>query len=120
MGFQETFNDRAIPAMDRAFGVAVTLKHGAGVTASFTATWEKKVYQVLDSEGYATAVESRDFMFAKSAAVIGSSTVEPRAGDRVTISDNEVYEVLPLSKDIPAVEEMAGGYRWKVHTKRIA
>lgn len=121
MGFQDTFTERVTPAMDRAFGIEITLTHGIDQTEPFTAQWEKKLYQVADDEGFMTTSESRDFMFAKADCVVGSDSLTPRAGDTITVTENDVeakYEILPLAT-LPAVEEMAGGSRWRVHTKRV-
>lgn len=111
------------PMLEQGFGVQVRLQHGSQTTDEFTATWENKVYQVADSEGFLTSFESRDFTFAKADAAISSQAFEPRAGDLITLTENEsgaVYELLPVGTALPAVELMPGGYRYLVHTKRVA
>lgn len=121
MGFQKTFAERVTPAMDRAFGIEITLMHGIDQTEPFTAVWEKRVYQIADEEGFITSHESRDFMFPKSNAVVGSDAITPRAGDRIQVTENgteATYEILPIGT-LPAVEEMPGGTRWRVHAKRV-
>lgn len=110
------------PVLEQGFGVSVTLQRGGKTTEPFTATWEKKLYQVADSEGFITSFESRDFTFAIGDASINDAVFEPHAGDRIALSENAVdtqYELLPLGQ-LPAVELMPGGYLWKVHTKRVS
>lgn len=122
MGFQESFN-RVFTSgsADRAFGVSVTLTQGTGASESFNAQWEAQEFEIEDSDGYATKFHGRDFMFAKSDAVIASVEVRPRAGDRITLTENsetQVFEIMPIGQR-PAVEAMDGQYRWLVHTKRV-
>lgn len=122
MGFQSTFNDRVIPAGDRAFGIEITLAHGVDVTEAFTAQWDRRTYQIADEEGFITSHEVRDFTFAVADVTNGSDLITPRAGDRIALTENGravEYEILPLAT-MPAVELMDGGYRWKAHTKRVA
>lgn len=109
------------PVLNQGFGVSVTLQHGGETTNPFTATWESKVYQVADNEGFITVTESRDFTFAVGDASINGTAFEPRAGDRISISENSIdtqYELLPIGQ-LPAFELMPGNYRYKVHTKRV-
>lgn len=122
MGFQDTFETRVRAASDRAFGHDVTLTRAGNVSASFTATWEAQEYEVEDGEGFLTKFHSRDFMFDKAAPVLAGAAVKPRAGDVLTITENSEekrFEVLPIGSR-PAVGQMDGGYRWRVHTKRVA
>jgi hypothetical protein len=122
MGFQETFNERVMSAQNRAFGLETTLKHGVITTAAFTATWESREYEVIDNEGFATKLESRDWMFAVAAAVDANGTAfTPRAGDIVAATENGVaaeWEAMPIGT-LPACELTDGGYRYRVHTKRV-
>ncbi len=123
MTFQETFNDRVIPAGNRAFGVQVTLTQGAGTSDPFTAQWESIENQVVNDEGFLSKVVSRVFMFDRSDAVIGGVEVEPRRGDRLDVTEANGtavrFELLPEG-DMPAVELMAGGFRWLVRAKQVA
>jgi len=121
MGFQESFETRVRSAADRAFGVSATLSHGGSTTDSFTVEWEDQKYDVMDAEGFLTQVHSRDFMFAVTAANISSVAFEPRPGDVLAVTENGVakkFELLPVGS-MPAIQLMPGGYRWKVHTKRV-
>lgn len=118
MGFQETFNERVIPAAERAFGITVTLTQGPKTTAEFTALWREQTYNVADAEGFMTSFQVRDFEFAKSD--VSALAYDPRSGDRIAFTENEVaveYELAPVGS-LPAAQLMAGGYRWLVHTKR--
>lgn len=119
--FQNQFQTTAIPTLERVFGLPATLAQGNKQTAEFTVLWDAKVYSVIDSEGFGTEFQSRDFTFAKEALVLDGSVVRPRGGDRIILTENGqevIYEILPIGK-IPAIEEEPGGMRWKVHTKRI-
>lgn len=122
MGFQETFNERVMPASNRAFGMEVTLKHGAGETAAFTATWSNLQYEIVSNEGFSTLFVGRSWDFPATVATIGGTAFEPRAGDRICVTENGVaceFELLPVA-DQPAAELLPGGYRYRVRTKRVA
>lgn len=109
------------PVLEQGFGVSITIQRGGKTTEPFTATWEKKVYQVADSEGFLTSAESRDFTFAIGDVAFNGTSFEPHTGNLISLSENEIsvqYEVLPIGQ-LPAVELMPGGYRWLVHTKRV-
>lgn len=124
MNFQETFNARVIPAGDRAFGVpSVTLTQGFSTSDPFTAQWESIENQVVSDEGLLSKVVSRVFMFDKESLTFAGIIGEPRKGDRLNVSeangDVVVFEILPWG-DLPAIEVMAGGYRWLVRGKVVA
>lgn len=122
MGFQDTWQQRVSAAQDRAFGASVTLTRGTGTTESFTATWEDHRFDSRDEEGYVTSFSIRDFMFDKADVLLDSEVIAPREGDRINVTENgttKVYEALP-EFELPAVEEEPGGYRWRVHTKRVS
>ena len=123
MSFQETFNARVIPAGNRAFGVEVTLTQGAGTSEPFTAQWESIENQVVNDEGFLSKVISRVFMFDVGDAVISGAVVEPRRGDCLNVTEASgstvVFELLPEDQ-LPAVELMAGGYRWLVRAKQVS
>jgi hypothetical protein len=107
--------------LDQGFGVSVVLCRGGLESVPFTATWERVEYEISDQEGFLTKRTSRDFVFPTSKAVLGGQLVEPRAGDRLRLTEANAtveYELLPMGK-LPAAEAMAGGYRWKVHTKKV-
>lgn len=121
MGFQETWQQRVGAAQDRAFGVSVTLTRGTGTTDSFTATWEDHRFDSRDEEGFTSSYRLRDFMFAAADVILNGEVIKPREGDRINITENgtaQVYEALP-DFELPAVEQEPGGYRWRVHTKRV-
>lgn len=122
MSFQQTFNARVIPAADRAFGVEVTLMRGGRTSEAFTAVWELIENEVVTDENLLSKVVSRVFMFAVDGPTIDSETVEPRKGDRLSVTEADgsvvVFELLPEA-NLPAVELMAGGYRWRVRAKKV-
>lgn len=117
----QLWEDAGQPLCNEMYGVSVVLSHGIDQTEEFTAIWEQVTYDVADSEGFLTQYVSRDFTFAVADCVMGSDAIEPRAGDRITLTENEqecVFEILPIGST-PAVELMPNGLRWKVHTKQV-
>lgn len=107
--------------IEEGFGVSAVLRRGGLESAPFTATWERVEYEISDQEGFLTKRTSRDFVFPTAKALLGGQLVEPRAGDRLRLTEAGVtveYELLPMGK-LPAAEAMPGGYRWKVHTKKV-
>ena len=121
MGFQETFNERVMPAADRAFGISAILTRGGSSSDAFTAQWENQKFEIVSAEGHVIAYHSRMFMFDKADAVFDSTTVTPRVGDVLTITENgteKQFEIAP-PPDSQAVTEMDGNYRWRVHTKQV-
>lgn len=121
MGFQETWESRVTTPAERAFGVSARLWRGEEATEAFTAIWEKQAFAVMEAEGFATSGHLRAFQFEITAMKIGGQQIEPRKGDRVVITENETeakFEIAPMG-ELPAVELMPGGYRWKVRTKRV-
>lgn len=107
--------------LEQSFGVSVVLLRGGFESAPFMATWERVEYEISDQEGFLTKRTSRNFVFPTSSAVLSGQVVEPRSGDQLRLTEagtTATYELLPMG-NLPAVEEMAGGYRWKVHTKKV-
>lgn len=105
--------------LEQGFGVSVVLVRGGLESAPFTATWERVEYEISDQEGFLTKRTSRDFVFPM--AVLSGQVVEPRAGDRLRLTEGGAtvdYELVPMGK-LPAAERMPGGYRWKVRTKKV-
>jgi len=116
--FHQTFEARAQLAVERAFGVTVTLRRGSLTTDSFTATFDVQEYDSVEFEtGLNIKVISRDFYLPASSIVFGGSTVEPTAGMVIHEGDAE-YEICPIAGR-PAAELQPGGYRYLVHTKEI-
>ena len=108
--------------LEQSYGVSVVLVRGGLESAPFTATWEHIEYEVSDQNGFLTKRTSRDFVFPKPATVLGGELVEPRAGDRLRLTENGVkqeFELVPMDK-LPAAELLPGGYRWRVRTKKVA
>jgi len=120
--FQDLFHEKCTPVLDEQFGVPVTLTHGEWITDEFTATWQDLNYQITDDGDFVTTFQSRDFTFPITAATFLESQFEPRKGDRITMTENgvdAVYEIQPVG-NLPVKELLPGGYRWKVHTKRVS
>jgi hypothetical protein len=108
--------------LEQSFGVTVVLARGGLESAPFTATWENDTEEIGDHEGFLTKRQMRVFVFPASKALLGGDTVEPRAGDRLRLTEvgqAVEYEIAPLGT-LSAVEATAGGYRWMVRTRQVA
>jgi len=117
--FHETFENRVQPAIERAFGVTVTLRRGSLVTDSFTATFVEQDYDAIEHEtGIQVKVSMRDYFLPVSSVVLAGKEVEPTEG-MVVVDGSHEFEILPVPGK-PAVELQPGGYRYLVHTKRIS
>lgn len=117
--FESTFQDRVIPAAERAFGVTVTFTRGVNVSAAFTARRNDRLHVAIGAEyGIEIRITMRDFILQVASVVVDGETVEPRTGDRIT-EGTELFEIQPPDNNTPAVELRAGGYEWIVHTKRV-
>ncbi len=117
--FETSFNDRALLAGNRAFGVSVTFTRGAAKTASFTARRSGKEHAGLREDfGLEVKITMRDFWLSVASIVLDGRTVAPVIGDRIT-EGSEVFEIQPPDDNKKAVELLAGGYEYLVHTKRV-
>ena len=73
----------------------------------------------LDNGNVVLNIESRDYLFAAADLVLDGNTVTPLPGDRITESDGQVYEVLPIAGE-PAWR-YSDRYRTslRVHTRQV-
>lgn len=94
----------------------VTLRRGPQTTAGVTAVWQRPQAETLDSEGFATDLEVREWVIAKAAYVFAVTAATPQTGDRIEPS-GEAWQVLP-SDGKPAWRE--DGDDWVIQTKRVA
>lgn len=106
------------PMLDQSFGVSVVLRRGDSDSAAFTATWSKQEYRIEDEAGIGNSIESRDYVFKASLAVVDGVTIEPRDGDQI-VEGSAIYELMKMGER-KAAELLPGGYRYLVHTKRVA
>lgn len=60
----------------------------------------------------------REWMIKQTDYEVDGSEVTPQAGDRITDSNSDVWELM-LGGKLPALVPHAGGYAWVVRTKRI-
>lgn len=117
--FDEAFELFAAPMLDNHFGVTVVFYRGQMKSSPFVMVWNTHEYEVVDSDGFATVVRSRDGIAKVSDVVVNGQTIDPHQGDRIKeVETGDVYELMPIGKR-PAAEVMPGEYRWKMHTKRI-
>ena len=118
--FDSMFEESAAPMLDEVFGVSVVLQQGPLKSAAFTATFEDVDVNTLD-EGFPIEFELRVFVFAVADVVLGGEVEDPGEGDRLTFTENGVekaFDILPDGNQ-PAVRKLAGGFRWRVLTKKV-
>lgn len=118
----QLWEDAGAPLCDEIFGVSVVLRRAGCNSGPFTAIGENVDYQISDSEGFATSFTSRDYTFAVDDVELNGEVTEPRAGDHIAETINGTEQVFEIEKlgTLPAVNLLPGGFRWKVHTKRVA
>jgi hypothetical protein len=116
--FEQRFQARAVPMLNRTFGVTVTFIRGIYSSASITARRNDIEHKTIDGNGIPISITMRDFVLSVASVVIDGDTVEPRTGDRI-MEGTEVFEIQPPDENKQSVELQAGGYEWICHTKRI-
>lgn len=115
--FDSMFEAAAAPMLDAEFSESVVFVRGGQESSAFDCAFSLVTDEVFGDEGPATAAERRTWWPKKASVVLGSTAVEPRAGD-VLRSGSTQHEILP-DEGRPAVENHPGGARWVVRTKRI-
>lgn len=116
--YEQRFQARAVPMLNRTFGVSVTLIRGIYSSSAFTARRNDIEHKTIDGNGIPISITMRDFAVPVASAVIDGDTVEPRTGDRI-LEGSEVFEIQPPDENKLSVELQAGGYEWICHTKRV-
>lgn len=100
------------------FAESVSITRASQTTSSVAAIVAERKYDALDAAGMYTAVQSRDFDFVATAYQIDSAQVTPAVGDRITDSNSQVFEVLPMAGG-RHYEARSDGRIIRVHTKRV-
>ena len=95
---------------------------GQGAEVEVAATIGKTVFEIDDGSGAVERFESRDFLIAASALVLGGDTTLPQPGDKVTESADGktlVYEVMAPGKE--PCWRYSDPYRrtLRIHTKQV-
>lgn len=117
--FEQRYQARSIPKLNRSFGVLIRFQRGINLSAEFTARRSSRNYTAIGAEyGIEIKITMRDFVLPVASVVIDGDTLEPRTGDRITEGD-EVFEIQPIDQNKPSVELQSGGYEWLVHTKKV-
>ena len=117
--FDDIFELGAAQVFDYVHDASVQLQRGSDSSSAFDATWYGEEYQLLDHEtGLSIAVHRRTYVLKASLCVINAATVTPREGDRI-VDGTDTLVVLPIDGK-PAVENIPGGYRFKVRTDKLA
>jgi hypothetical protein len=116
--YEQRFQARAIPMLNRTFGVSVTFIRGIYSSAEITARRNDVEHKTIDGNGIPISITMRDFVLPVDSVVIDGDTVQPRTGDRI-MEGTEVFEIQPPDENKLSVELQAGGYEWICHTKRV-
>lgn len=116
--YEQRFQARAVPMLNRTFGVSVTFIRGIYSSAEITARRNDVEHKTIDGNGIPIRITMRDFVLPVTSVVIDGDTVEPRTGDRI-LEGTEVFEIQPPDENKLSVELQAGGYEWICHTKRV-
>ena len=116
--YEQRFQARAVPMLNRTFGVAVTFIRGIYSSAEITARRNDVEHKTIDGNGIPISITMRDFVLPVASVVIDGDTVEPRTGDRI-LEGTEVFEIQPPDENKLSVELQVGGYEWICHTKRV-
>ena len=116
--YEQRFQARAVPMLNRTFGVSVTFIRGIYSSAAITARRNDIEHKTIDGNGIPISITMRDFVLPVTSVVIDGDTVEPRTGDRI-MEGTEVFEIQPPDENKNSVELQAGGYEWICHTKRV-
>lgn len=116
--FEQRFQARAVPMLNRTFGVSITFIRGIYSSAAITARRNDIEHKTIDGNGIPVSITMRDFVLPVASVVIDGDTVEPRTGDRI-LEGTEVFEIQPPDENKKSVELQAGGYEWICHTKRV-
>ena len=117
--FGERFETIAMPMIETQFSVSVTFAVGTKSSDSFLAVGNDREYDSVELQtGLPIKLVMRDWLLPVSSLVVSGVTVTPRAGNRVIVGDEE-FEVVPVAGK-PAAELQEGGYRYLVHSQRVA
>lgn len=98
-------------------GRAVTYTRGQQ-SVSITVTPSEHLYEVTDQDGFATEVLSYDWTITASDLVLNSETIQPAAGDKITLG-SDVFVVTTMGSQ-PCFERLdANAILYLVHSKRV-
>jgi len=118
----QLWEDAGAPLHEELSGVLVTYIRGVNQIADVTAIADVIDYVVEGSDGFTTAMTLRDYTLRASQLVIGGEPITPRPGDRIVEEidgDSQTFALVPLGKR-PCCELQPGGFRWTVHTNKVA
>lgn len=118
----QLWEDAGAPLLAEWFGVSVTYCRRSEQTAAFTAMVLDGNYALADAQGATTVLTQRTYEIKDSDLVLNGAAIQPLKGDTIkeTIGGEErTFEIQPTAIH-PAVQELHGGLRWVVRTKRVA
>lgn len=116
--FDSMMADGASPMLDQQFGEAVSITRGPNTTSAVAASWSTQTEEVSTADDKHTKMVDRFWFVKKSAYLILATAVKPQNGDRLTVEDGRVWEVLPSGRT-PQVVSYGGGDYWKIATKQV-
>jgi hypothetical protein len=103
-------------------GVDITYRRGSD-TVAITATATLHEYQIVDQDGIATVVISRDYIVHAADLVLDGAEIAPRAGDQIVETIRSVattFEVMPLGERRECELVDQDGLLLLIHTKKVA
>lgn len=110
--FGNTFQERVIPAAERAFGVTITyLRRGDPVT--LTAFRDSSVFESSNAFGV-TQTKSKDFLISVANLVLRGAAISPEKGDMIE-ADDKTYVVTSLPGGRPDEYDDDNELMWRVH-----
>lgn len=118
----QLWEDAAAPLHEEFNGVSVTYVRGVSQIPNVTAIADVINYTVEGSDGLTTVVTLRDYTLRLEQLLIGGVCITPRAGDEIIESIagvDQTFQLVPVGKR-PCYELQPGGFRWTVHTNRVA
>lgn len=74
--------------------------------------------EVMESSGLLTGEFRQDWLVDKRDLKIDGAMTEPKPGDRIKVSDGEIFEVMGFTGQ-KCFEESDSGLRYRIHTKHV-
>ena len=110
-------------ALRRSHGETVTYRRGAA-PVEVQALEGRSGFEAVDESGTVVYVESRDWLIAAADLVFSGATVQPLAGDTITVArpdgKRHVYQVMPVGSESHVRPSDNDGATLRIHTKEVA
>lgn len=102
-------------------GVSVTYQRGTD-SVTLTATPTLHEYEIVDQDGFASVILSRDYVVHAADLVLAGAEIAPRAGDQILETIrlvSQTYEVMPLGQKKEYEPLDRDGLLLLIHTKKV-